>query len=1233
MRLCSLRFENLNSLRGPVSLDFDRGQLAIAGLFAITGPTGAGKSTLLDAISLALYGATPRGQGEQIISHGKRDAAAEVEFETHGKRYRSSWSIHVSKPRKASSTPRARITMELAELAAAEEGTDSDAGATIIADKVRGERSVPAHVERVTGLDFQRFRQAVVLAQGQFDAFLLAPAKDRSELLEQITGTAIYSEVSKRVYAEHSRRKDEVQQRRTLLEQRGVPDPAEEEGWRQRTAAIEAERPALESTLARLRTQLASHEQRVELVAERERIAAAIITYERDAEDRARDRRRLSAHAQALPLQADASRLSGLRREGHDLATHSESLSGRLAALTAQLPERRGAATSALEAYEAAQRASAKTDADVERLGAIAQASAAIAERIAQLQSEQTAVTAALAESEQRVTSLTETGRQAALDRQAAEARLVELAAFEKAETRLPDLAAAYQADGEARKSLRDTTQQIENERAALGANAAALARLRAGAPPEPPCSLLGGSGAGDPDAALRGYEALADTLRGEKGFLERFGGSLRPYTQQLDEARQQLEQRAAAEAELISDEKALEKLADSLTAASDRSTRLQRATREALQAYEAIKLAAGLRAQHAHLLADGEPCPLCGALEHPAAAEALDDAEPESFRRKWEAAVAEEAAAQTEVETLTKQRDALAARIDKTRDRRDLYDADAIRQRLDAERDRVLVLAAERPASLRGDLPGDIPLDGATLNRLLVLHRDRAQRLAAVDEERVRYVEYVRIRRAHEAEEASAKTVAATIENRIASLRTLAARQTDRAAAAARTLTALVAELGLGGVVPGAAGLLESVRTGVSALRDTRARLRVADEKLAGNVELVAAAEAATARQRERLARLADALEARSGEHDRLRAERAALLGDAPGAAALSNAAGERLAAARAAHATAAERLAQHEREATAARTTLAGNAKRAKALEASAQALAGELASRAAERGFADLEDARGALLDEAAASSLAERLARADEEEVRLGQRRQSNADALARLEEALREAPPATAVAAELRERERAHAALLSEFGGLSAQLRRAAADRAAAAAAAEHIAALEAELADWTTLNALVGSADGAKFRKFAQRITLRQLLGFANEYLRDFYPRFSVSADPDPESESLEVLICDHYEGEQIRSANTISGGERFLVSMALALGFSRMASKQMPIDTLFIDEGFGTLDAQVLDRAIDALEHIRHTGKTIGIISHVAALQERIGTQIRLTRQGEGRSTLSVVA
>lgn len=160
------------------------------------------------------------------------------------------------------------------------------------------------------------------------------------------------------------------------------------------------------------------------------------------------------------------------------------------------------------------------------------------------------------------------------------------------------------------------------------------------------------------------------------------------------------------------------------------------------------------------------------------------------------------------------------------------------------------------------------------------------------------------------------------------------------------------------------------------------------------------------------------------------------------------------------------------------------------------------------------------------------------------------------------------------------------------------------------------------------LSALIGSADGKKFSRFAQGLTLARLTELANRHLLRLSDRYSILKSP---GKDLDLQIIDAYQADVIRPMSTLSGGESFLVSLALALGLSDLASRKVQINSLFIDEGFGTLDAETLDVAITALENLQASGKNIGIISHVEALKERIGTQIQLSREPGGTSKIAL--
>ena len=165
---------------------------------------------------------------------------------------------------------------------------------------------------------------------------------------------------------------------------------------------------------------------------------------------------------------------------------------------------------------------------------------------------------------------------------------------------------------------------------------------------------------------------------------------------------------------------------------------------------------------------------------------------------------------------------------------------------------------------------------------------------------------------------------------------------------------------------------------------------------------------------------------------------------------------------------------------------------------------------------------------------------------------------------------------------------------------------------------------------WIKLNEMIGSASGDKFAKFAQGITLDQLIYLANKHLQILSPRYELQRSSDS-SKLLEIEIIDGFQGDVVRPVSTLSGGESFIVSLSLALGLSALASQKISIDSLFLDEGFGTLDSDSLELALNALNQLQSSGKMVGLISHVEALKERIPLQIRVMPKGDGTSNLDL--
>jgi len=174
---------------------------------------------------------------------------------------------------------------------------------------------------------------------------------------------------------------------------------------------------------------------------------------------------------------------------------------------------------------------------------------------------------------------------------------------------------------------------------------------------------------------------------------------------------------------------------------------------------------------------------------------------------------------------------------------------------------------------------------------------------------------------------------------------------------------------------------------------------------------------------------------------------------------------------------------------------------------------------------------------------------------------------------------------------------------------------------------DEMARFETYYDDITYLHSLIGSASGDKFRRFAQGLTLDNLVQLANQQLDKLHGRYQLLRN---ENDGLGLRVVDTWQGDVMRDTKTLSGGESFLVSLALALALSDLVSHKTSIDSLFLDEGFGTLDAETLDVALDALDNLNASGKMIGVISHIEAMKERIPTQLKVVkRNGVGVSAL----
>ena len=288
----------------------------------------------------------------------------------------------------------------------------------------------------------------------------------------------------------------------------------------------------------------------------------------------------------------------------------------------------------------------------------------------------------------------------------------------------------------------------------------------------------------------------------------------------------------------------------------------------------------------------------------------------------------------------------------------------------------------------------------------------------------------------------------------------------------------------------------------------------------------------------------------------------------------------------------------------------------------------LAGQL-----EPGATSIADARNTLLSETETSHLRQRKNELSNQRAATASAGETLTAETAAARRALEDVPARETLEKDRAERENAVSAADRRIGALALRVKQDDERIAAVAEQQKSIAGLRRETDRWQRLSDLIGSADGKKFRSYAQAITLQQLIAIGNEHLENINPRYQMAYEPPAPggTERLDMIITDRYQNDNQRTMWTLSGGETFLISLALALGLSDLASGKSLIQSLFIDEGFGTLDSKTLDQAMTTLEQLQAQGKTIGLISHVPALRERIYCQLQLKRVGDGYSRIEV--
>jgi exonuclease SbcC len=1245
MKILAIRGKNLASLAGGFEIDFHQEPLTSAGLFAISGPTGSGKSTLLDALCLALYDETPRltraavkgvslpdvgddtitpQDPRNLLRRGTGEALAEVDFVGNdGIAYRARWSVRRARGKAGGKLQNAEMALQTLE------GEQRIGGVKLEVQQAIRER---------LGLSFTQFTRAVLLAQNEFSAFLKANDNDRAELLETLTGLDVYTGISMRAY---DRAKAEQQALQALIDQCAGQQPLAAENraqLEQTSIAAQAEAAQLEQRKAELDRQFQWH-QAWEKLKQAEQQAIDGVEKTRTAQNNAAPRTAYFAQIEAVqnarPLLIEMDRTAGDVEKNRQAVSNAE--------------QKRDAARQIRQQADEALAKAQQRVADADQAKVAASPDLELAKRFeAEINTLAPGHAAALkirneARDAETRAQHTLAGKQAERNQtakalQTAQDWLITHESLRGLAENWPGWEVLFNEAAAAQTSLRDlerntTVCRRDEQQKQQARDQAVIALTKTEAAFQSAEAQLQKA-----TQALAGFDGEALAMR--RAITE----SRRDWLTEAEKLWTALAHSLARQQALKTETDAVQaKIAQAETGLAQLHAEQPVTAARLEQAEKSLKIAETACAKNVETLRaaleTGSPCPVCGATEHPyAAGDAPSRAlltglktEVDQFRKALDTLVKQEAIHQT---ILDSSRQRLAA-IGK--DREPLLATIAQNTAMWNAQPMAAKLTTVAVADYQGWFASQNQQAREQLDA--IVKEENRQREAIKSRDKVQ-LDRNKTQQQHSTIRDVATAAQAAFDQAISVMQTATVRQTEAAQQLNDRLVALnpafpdtgwqsvwandpktfcqqqkqratqwnaqykeleSQQINLGRLDIEINSLTETVAEKIAQRQRTAEEFAIADRHLQEKH-----------RQRQSLFNGRSVAEVEKAL-DQTTAEANALLqqqNQATQQAALADI--------------------QAETELNSANLLLVDHQKIATQADAGFNQWLADFNARNSSEKLDSIQlrallihdgdwinQERNALQTLAANVQKVETTLKVCQSQRQDHERQRASPDSLDSLD----------AVQTAQQHISDALKAVISRHTETALDLRRDDDRKQATAALQEKIAGQETKTAIWRKLDALIGSADGKKFRNYAQQLTLDVLLGYANHHLASLSRRYRLERVKD----TLALMVVDQDMGDENRSVHSLSGGESFLVSLALALGLASLSSNRVRVESLFIDEGFGSLDADTLRVAMDALDHLQSQGRKVGVISHVQEMTERIGVQIQVQRQSGGQSRVEV--
>jgi exonuclease SbcC len=1089
MKILKLKFKNINSLSGENEIDFTKPEFSNNGIFAITGNTGSGKTTILDAIALALYGRTPRmsvtNNTNDIMTRGEKDCFAEIIFEANGKVWKSTLKQGRAK------------TGTLKSL----ERTLADEDNKIIEDK---NESVNKKVAEILGLSFDQFTKVVLLAQGNFTAFLEADKNNKGLLLEQITGTAIYADISKRVFDRNKAEKLKLENLELQLSAIKILND-------EQISALNNGLTILEQDKKLLKEELDSLEKAFNWLSELEKIEKQI----------AENKLQLPNLTEKLKLSKDKlenieSNLLSLK----DQQTKLQPIANAVRAIDTQITEKNN------------------------QLSPIVDFISVEKNKLSELQNS----------IQIQKTSLEEQ-----------KSKLLEKEAWSKENSKKGELVSNFVA-------LENEHNRLGTKQYDLKTNHSEIAAIEQSLTQKAETLLKAEASVKDKDDLIKDKNTGLDKLKIEIEELLA-GKSLAELNTDLEK----ITEFGKGIGMLLESEKAIALHQNEIAQLTNQNIQLE-SERNALlikieneqQNYKQLKDKIELLEENIKLtkaihsfedlrkdLCDGEPCPLCGSLEHPFA----------------EGNIPEIGTKEQEVLNLKNQSSLLLEHILQYKNKESKLKSDqenCLANKIKAENalGEHLLKRTSTISYLNTNFPNYVIQENDIIGQLT----------ATIEQKRV---ELLGIRNTINATNEK-NTELNQIRDEITGLTTekLEKEQVRK--------DAFEAKLSVEQSLLNKKEIFEKAQIKYNSENDDfKKRLEHFE---ADHIETLRKSLQDWNDNKDTIEKLK--AEIQSGEN----------------------------------------KLELDHQNFNSKENLLKTKQHEATQLKSEKDSL---WQKRLLLFGDKSVEEAEKTLYDSIAVTEIEKKNASTAYTDTLTAF--ESNKAILIQKEQELNEKAKLGVTektieetAAALEDKKQIFENLIQKIGA-DTQILETNAERLKDCEGLLKQKAKQYAISNrWKTLDDLIGSSEGNTYRNFAQSLTFEHLISLSNQQLQKMSDRYLLKRS-DEKLNPFELTVIDKYQNGEERTAKNLSGGEKFIISLALALGLANMAGKNMRIDTMFIDEGFGTLDTQYLEVAVNALRNLQSEGKIIGVISHMAELKEQIPTHIELIPGGIGHSKIRV--